>query len=289
MNINWFPGHMAKSMRLLEENVKLVDVVVYVLDARVPRSCINPYFNQMLGAKPVLYVLNKADLADPKATAEWLTELNRDGNNAISLNAASSIKSNTVIKTIKNLAAEKIEKWQAKGVKFTPKAMVIGIPNCGKSTIINSLCGSGKTVTGDKPGVTRGKQWVRIEGSIDLLDTPGTLPKKFDDEIAGEHLAFVGSIRDTIIDTASLGLKLIDKLNQIDRNILISRYNVLNSGTNIMILEQIALARGNILKGGEIDFERTANMLIDDFRKCRLGKITLELPIYSGTMSDTTQ
>ncbi len=272
--IQWYPGHMAKSMRSIEDNVKRVDLIVYVLDARAPESTRNPQFDRLAG-KPVVYALNKTDLADPAATAKFVRRLSGGGAGvrAVALNATASGASAALAAEARALCADKLEKCRAKGVRATIRAMVIGVPNCGKSTLINNLAGKAKTVTGDRAGVTRGTQWVRVNDYFEVLDTPGTLYPKFTDERAAYNLAFIGSIRDEVLDTAELAQRLIETLNGISPGLLAARY-----GAAVASSEDVARARGFLLKGGLPDGERAAAAVIDDFRKGRLGRITLDEP-----------
>lgn len=276
MGIQWFPGHMMKTMRMMQDNVKLVDCVIYVLDARIPASCINPYFEPMLGDTPVIYLLNKADLADPAVTAKWVRALRSERTRAIELTATTTRSVKDIVSAVNEIGSQKAEQRRAKGFNYTPRAMVVGVPNTGKSTVINSMCGKGKTVTGNRPGVTRGKQWVRIGGTVDLLDTPGTLPQKFDDETVARHLAYVGSIKDEIIDVADLAFHLLRELCELDASYVANRYGIETDCEMLELMERIAASRGFLMRGGEYDYERTASAVLDDFRKGRMGRITLE-------------
>ena len=280
MNIHWYPGHMTKSMRLIEENLRLVDVLVYVLDARAPKSCINPQFDKLIGMRPVIYVLNKADLADKTATTQFVKALSGARSAVLEMNATASKSAAAIAATAKKLCAEKLERYRNKGVKASIKAMVIGVPNCGKSTIINNLCGAAKTVTGNRAGVTRGKQWVRVNDYFEVLDTPGTLYPKLEDQRAARRLAFIGSIKDEVVDTRELALELIDELQRVAPNALQDRYKT--AATGEQALTDIGRARGFVVRGGEIDEDRAATALVDDFRKGRLGAITLD-SIEEGT------
>ena len=273
--INWYPGHMAKAMREIEENLRIVDVVLYVLDARAPYSCINPNFENMLGRTPVIYALNKADLGESTRVKQWCEYFSVQNRRALTLNATASKNTAPVITAIKELCFNKIEKYREKGVRTSVKCIVLGVPNTGKSTVINNLCGSAKTITGNKAGVTRGKQWVRATNYLEVLDTPGTLYPKLEEQKIARRLAYIGSIKDEILDTFELACNLSEELNAIDSNIISSRYNVeKSSGEECM--SRIARARGYLLRGGEPDTERAAVAIIDDFRKGRLGKITLD-------------
>ncbi|MCL2751300.1 MAG: ribosome biogenesis GTPase YlqF [Firmicutes bacterium] len=266
VKIHWFPGHMAKAVRELGAYVKAADVVIYVLDARTPASCINPDFASVIGDRPVLYALTKADLADPAQTAAWLKKLPA----AVALDATMSGAAREILPLVDKLAAKKREKWAAKGVLYIPRAVVIGVPNTGKSTLINNLCKKAKTKTGDKPGVTRGRQWVKLE-SVDLLDTPGALPHKMEDVEAAKKLAFVGCVKDEVIDLTALAGELIKTLNAMDPGILSRRY-----GKPVSSLADAAEARGYVRAGGNSDTERAATALIGDLRAGRLGRITLD-------------
>lgn len=268
---------MTKSLRMMEEDLKLVDIIIYVLDSRAPKSCKNPIFDALFAQKRIIYVLNKADLGDEKLVKEWSKVLSGDKSVALMTNGTASGSASAIVSAAKNLCFEKIEKFKSKGVKTAIRAMVVGVPNCGKSTLINNLCGAGKTVTGNRPGVTRGKQWVRINDYFEVLDTPGTLYPKLDNETAAYRLAFIGSIKDEVVDVFDLSARLISELNAIDGNIIASRYKIeFKEETFEETLERMARARGYMLKGGVCDTERMAVALIDDFRKGRLGRITFD-------------
>ncbi len=276
MDIHWFPGHMAKSLRMMEENVKLVDLIFYVVDARAPISCINPAFESIIKGKKVVYILNKADLVNGSDILPYLNVLKRKGDDAIALNSVNS-KSISVLSDIaKRLCKDKLDRHAVKGIKATVRAMVIGVPNSGKSTLINSLCGKASALTGNKAGVTRGKQWVRISDYFEVLDTPGTLYPKLSDIKAAQRLAYIGSIRDEVVDKNELALSLLGELLSIDPNIIKNKYKIELSDDKLLIMSDIARSRGHILKGNEPDIDRTSIALIDDFRKGRLGKICLD-------------
>ena len=276
MNINWFPGHMSKSMRMMSDDIKLVDAVIYVLDARAPYSCLNPEFEKLVSGKPVIYVLNKADLGDEIKITRWKEKLFGERRIAVTAVGTTSGSTGAISFAAKKLCGSKLEKYKSKGVKTTIRAMVIGVPNCRKSTIINCLCRSSKTVTGNKPGVTRGKQWVRVNDYFEVLDTPGTLYPKLTDQNVAKRLAFIGSIRDEVVDTFELAMALVEEIRLVDKALLELRYNVDTDLSGEEFLKAAARRRGYIIKGGEIDMERMASALLDDFRKGRLGKITLE-------------
>ncbi len=278
MLIQWFPGHMAKAKRQMEENVKRVDSLIYVLDARAPFSCINPEFDDLIARKPVLYIINKSDLVEKVAADAWTAYFREKGMKVLAISGTVGKDAPKVLQALREINKEKLERNEAKGIRYALKAMVIGMPNTGKSTIINALCRGKKTVTGDKPGVTKGEQWVRLDGGIYLLDTPGTLSHSMKSEKAGLALAFIGSVRDAVVDTTELALALIEFLQTKCPAALPARYGVSVEGTAIEILREIAKKRGQVRKGGEEDLDKTAILLIDDFRKQRLGKIVLEMP-----------
>ena len=277
MHIQWFPGHMTKALRMMEENIKLCDAAIYVLDARACFSCINPKFKELLKNKPCLMLLNKADLADPKITNEWIKYFEKEGLCAVAANAAANNLSNEIIQKLKIMLKPKIERAANKGVNLTLRAMVVGVPNSGKSTVINSVAKEKKAVTGDKPGVTRGKQWLRLDSGFELLDTPGTLWNAFTDQNVARNLAYIGSIKEDILDITELSLYFIDELKTIYPNEFSSRYDIEDlDKPAIEILECVCKKRGCIIKRGEYDYERGARALLDDFRKGRIGRISLE-------------
>ncbi len=268
--IQWFPGHMTKAMRMMESTVPLADGIIYVLDARCPAASFNRKLLKMSGSKPVLYVLNKADLADERADA--LMKI--IGGNAVKINAANANSKRDITAAIEKLIAEKRERNLAKGYNKTFRFMVVGVPNTGKSTVINLLAGSKRTVTGDKAGVTRGKQWIRL-GSFELLDTPGTMPPSFDNQSLALRLAYVGSINDDILDLDDIALELLGELYEKYPGRLEERYGI-TGGTKLEMLDCVCKRRGLVLRGGEYDYERAERAVIDDFRKGRLGRITLD-------------
>ena len=273
--INWYPGHMTKAVRMIEENLRITDCIVYVLDARAPFSCINPDFERLIGTHPVIYAVNKADLGDTARVKAWVKYLSQGNRTAIPMRATASKSAQPILAAVKNLCRAKIEKYKAKGVRTTVKCMVLGVPNTGKSTVINNLCGSAKTVTGNRPGVTRGKQWVRVNDFLEVLDTPGTLYPKLNNQTVARRLAYIGSIKDEITDTYELSCSLCEELLSIDPTLFSVRYGVEANGGEEMMLA-IARKRGYMLRGGEADIERAAAALLDDFRRGRLGGITLD-------------
>lgn len=273
--INWYPGHMTKAMRMIEENLRIVDVIVYVLDARAPLSCINPNFESMIGKLPVIYALNKAEIADKKRVTECVEYLSTNNRRALTLSATASKTTAPMFNIIRALCGEKIAKYKDKGIRKSIKCMVLGVPNTGKSTIINNLCGSAKTVTGNKAGVTRGKQWVRVNDYLEVLDTPGTLYPKLSDQRIARRLAYIGSIKDEILDSFELACNLVDELNALYPQYMRERYNVpIAAGEEY--IESVARARGYLLKGGAVDTERAGIAIIDDFRKAKIGAVTLD-------------
>ncbi len=279
MNIQWFPGHMTKAIRMMEENLRLVDALIYVIDARAVASCDNPLFNKLLQGKKVLYVFNKCDLVEKDDLALWCEEFKKQGKPFVKAIGTSGDCSQ-IVAGLKQVVADKIEKYAEKGAKISVRAMVVGVPNSGKSTIINSMVKKAKAVTGDKPGVTRGKQWLSID-NVDFLDTPGTLWGKFNDQKTAHHLAYIGSIRDDILDESELAYDFLDELKITYPQNIATRYNL---GTledeTLQIFEQIAASRGFKVKGNQPDYDRTAKMIIDEFRKGKLGKIMLEKPNF---------
>lgn len=281
MNIQWFPGHMTKALRMMQENAKLVDSFVYVLDARIFKSSINEKFNAIINNKPVLYVLNKSDMIDSNVAMKIKNYFEKQDKTIVVANSKNGANVKEIISKLKVINKEKIYRNKAKGVNKTIRAMVIGIPNTGKSTMINSIVGGKKTITGNKPGVTKGKQWVVIDNSLELLDTPGTLCPAFDNQDIARNIAFIGSIKDDIMDMQELCYELVKFLKENNTNCLAERYNVVveENADAYELVEQIAKKKALLIKGGEIDYERAYMMIVDDFRKGRLGKIALELPI----------
>ncbi len=276
MLIQWFPGHMTKAIRNMEEDIRVVDVVIYVLDARAPYSCVNPEFARVIGNKPIIYVLNKSDLADDEQTKLWQKYFTTENSLCVLLNSTQTNSSKVLLSKIEFLLKGKKEKYDKKGVKMVDRAMVLGVPNSGKSTLINNFSGKYKAITGDKPGVTKGKQWVRIGGVFELLDTPGTLWPSFENQEIAKNLAFIGSIREEVLDIPGLSLDFIEKVKKLYPQFLIDRYNISLDGEPIEILERICESRKFLLRGGDYDYDRGSRAIFDDFRKGRLGKITLD-------------
>lgn len=276
--INWFPGHMNKTLKQMQADSRLCDCFLYVLDARCPLSCINPEFVRVVGGKPIIFILNKSDLVEKASIEQFKSYLISLGHSCVALNATISGNAKVIISAIKNVLRDRIAKNQERNVNFIFRAMVIGIPNSGKSTIVNNLCGKGRAVTGNRAGVTRNKQWVKVDPFIEVMDTPGVLLPNFDDEDKAYNLAITGAVKDEVLYMPDIALRLISKLNAINMHILSSKYNVdYDENTpHIDILNAIAKKRGCIIKGGEIDLERVSKLLIMDFRNGKLGKICLE-------------
>lgn len=277
MNINWYPGHMTKARRMMEENIKLVDVVIELLDARAPLSTRNPDIDDLAKNKFRLILLNKSDMADPKDNENWEAYFNELGLRCVLIDSRNRDSIKNIDKVIKEVCKEKIERDKKRGIlKRTLKCMICGIPNVGKSTFINSLCKKGVAKTGNKPGVTKGKQWVNVKGEFDLLDTPGILWPKFEDENIGIRLALIGSVNDDILDITELSFKLIDILKNKYPGILNSKYDINEDASSIDILNEYTVKRNLLKKGGESDTDRGAALIIDDFRSLRIGRLSID-------------
>lgn len=278
--INWFPGHMNKTLKQMQQDSKICDCFIYILDSRCPKSCINPEFVKVIGNKPIIFVLNKSDLVQNSDLDKFKKYFNQQGYNCISLNATISGSSKIIINTIKSVFKDRLEKNKEKNVNFIIRAMILGIPNSGKSTIVNNLCGKVRATTGNRAGVTRNKQWVKLDNYIEVMDTPGVLLPNFENEEYAYNLAITGAVKDEILNLYDIASVLIDKLKKLNLiDVLNSKYGVdiINSTLNIEIIKAIGKKRGCILKGGDIDFDRTAKLLLTDFRAGKLGKICLEI------------
>ena len=279
MNYGWYPGHMTKAVRMMKEEISLVDIVIELLDARAPLSSRNPDIDELGKNKYRLVILNKADLSDKNATEKWTAYFRKQGISVVTMDARNRNAARSVEKSVKEVCAEKIERDRKRGIKNRPvRAMVCGIPNVGKSTFINSFVGRTTAKTGNKPGVTKGKQWIRLSDSIELLDTPGILWPKFEDQTVGMRLAMLGTINDNILDGQELALKLTEYIKKAYPGLLNSRYDIDESFESVKNLEDIAINRKALKKGEEPDIEKAASYLIDDFRTGRIGKIALEFP-----------
>ncbi|MEG0304806.1 MAG: ribosome biogenesis GTPase YlqF [Oscillospiraceae bacterium] len=279
--IQWFPGHMAKTLRLIEADIKNVDVVLQLLDARIPQSSINPELAHATASKPHLYVLNKSDLANPTLTAQWVEHFRKNGDGCVALSSKSG-SLNAVKQAIETELTELLARRAVKGMQGAKiRVMVVGIPNVGKSTFINHFTGTSRAKAADKPGVTRGKQWVSA-GKYDLLDMPGVLWKKFDDFTTATNLAFIGSIKDDILDIEAIAMGLLSEIQVIDPDKLIERYKLSEEDIQLdsyELLSKIAQKRGMLISKGEPNTERAAIMLVDEFRGSKIGRITLEKPV----------
>ena len=277
MDIQWYPGHMTSARRMMQENIKLIDIVIELLDARVPRASKNPDIDSLAKGKYRLLILNKTDLADPVATKRWKAYYEKQGFAVLLMDSRNRKDVSAVGKTVQEVCREKIERDRRRGIVGRPiKAMIAGIPNVGKSTFINSFAGKAVAKTGNKPGVTKGKQWIRISKDMDLLDTPGILWPKFEDPQVGTALAWIGSINDDILEHTELSVKLLVFMQKYYCNLLSDRYKITNGMSAAEGLAQIADVRKCVKKGNEPDLDKAAKCLLDDLRSGKLGKITLE-------------
>lgn len=285
MNIQWFPGHMAKTRRLIGENMKLVDLVVEVLDARAPLASQNPEMDLLCNSKPRLLILNKSDLADEKTNEAWLRYFKEQGKTAILFDSVHAKQTKVITDTVRRMLSEQIKRQEERGMKNRSiKLMIVGIPNVGKSSFINRLAGRAAAISGDRPGVTRGKQWIRLSGGLEMLDTPGVLWPKFEDEAVGLCLAFTGAIKDEIMDTETLAAHLLENLSKRAPELLMARYKLpnLEFENGFCALEAVAKKRGFIVSGGELDTLRAAGIVLDEFRGAKIGRISLESPMELG-------
>ena len=280
MAINWFPGHMKKTQREIKENLKLVDAVIEIRDARIPRSSANPDIDKLVLDKPRLILLNKSDLTETKVTKEWMKELTKDNVMAIEVNCLQGSGLQKIKPALNELLKEKHERLKGKGLKvIMTRVMVVGIPNVGKSTFINKMAKNNIAKTGDRPGVTKAKRWIKTSMDIEMLDTPGVLWPKFKDDETALNLAFTGAIKDEIMDVEELAYKLVERLQEFYPEKLMERYKIDTVYENpLETLDAIAIKRGAIMKGREIDYNRIAVILLDEFRGGKIGKISLERP-----------
>ncbi len=290
--INWYPGHMAKTRRLLQDQLKRVDLIIELCDARLPHSSRNPELNRMIGNKKRILFLNKADLADSDVTNDWIRAFKEQGIDTYLMNARSQKKAKDTMKIIERATSLISEKARERGIRKTIKAMVIGVPNVGKSTLINRLRGTSVAETGDRPGVTKSNQWVRITPYLDLLDTPGMLWPRLDDQEAAKRLCYIGSVSDDIVDMESLTISLLKELKNISPKAVTDRFHPDDpdkEGTDL--LDSICKGRGWLLKGGEYDYERCCRIVLDEFRSGKLGRISLESPsvVRNQGLRETTE
>ena len=279
MNFQWYPGHMTKAKRQMQEDIKLIDLVIELVDARIPLSSRNPDIDELGKNKYRLILMNKADLADKEQTKKWAEYFKSKGFFVVSLDARTKNSMKSITDIVMEACKEKIERDRKRGIKNRPvRAMVVGIPNVGKSTFINSYAGKACAKTGNKPGVTKGKQWIRLNKNVELLDTPGILWPKFEDQMVGLRLALIGSIKDEILNIDELAIELIKYLIKNYSGIINARYEVDESKELTDIIVDIAKNRNCLLKGGEPDYSKAAALVIDDFRSGKMGCITLESP-----------
>ena len=281
--IQWFPGHMAKTRRLMQECLSSVDLSIEILDARIPLSSRNPEIKKILGGKPILTLLSKASMADPKATEAWVAHFKEQGMLALPYDAITGEGTNALLPAIRTLLAEKLERYAAKGMSGRRiRAMVVGIPNVGKSTFINHMAGAKKAKAENRPGVTVSKQWVTALDGLDLLDMPGVLWPKFEDRTTGENLAITGAIKDSILNTDEIAMLLCDRLRDGYPALFSERYKLTEEELSELDLYDLFLAvgrhRGFLMSGGVVNEERTAKTLLDEFRNAKIGRITLETP-----------
>ena len=284
-SIQWFPGHMTKTRRMIAANLSLVDAVVEILDARIPVSSRNPEMDRLTGGKPRLLLLNKSDMADERTTRQWLTRLRQQGCAAIAVDCRSGKGIKQFHPALRELLKDQIAQWRAKGLVNRPiHVMVVGIPNVGKSSFINKMAGSKRAKVEDRPGVTRTKQWVKLGDGVEMLDTPGVLWPKFDDQQAARRLAFTGAINDDVLDIEELAMLLLEYLHDAYPQALTARYKLdLPAGTaGRILLEELRRKRGMLVSGGEVNTERASITLLDEFRSGKLGRITLEAPENEG-------
>lgn len=279
--VQWFPGHMAKTRRLIKESLPFVDLVTEIVDARIPMSSANPELSELIGNKPRIVLLNKCDVADEKATKQWVEYYKSNGIYALPVDCRSGKALNAYLPLVHEILREKIQKNAEKGMAGKPlRVMVVGIPNTGKSSFINKMAGRNRAKVADKPGVTRSNSWFAVGNGIELLDTPGVLWPKFDDPTVGDRLAFIGSVKDEVLDSETLALKLINVLKTDYAERLSERFKITDFADkeDYEILEMIGRKRGMLISGGEIDTERASVILLDEYRAGKLGKLTLEYP-----------
>ena len=279
MHFQWYPGHMTKAKRMMQENIKLIDLVIELVDARIPVSSRNPDIDELGKNKARLILLNKSDLAEERWNDAWAEYFKAKGYSVLKVNSKRGGGIKSIQGVIQEACKEKIERDRKRGILNRPvRAMVVGIPNVGKSTFINALAGKACAKTGNKPGVTKGKQWIRLNKNVELLDTPGILWPKFEDQKVGLKLAFIGSIKDEILNTEELAAELITFMNQHYAGVLEEKYNIEKNEDPYVMLSSIAESRHCLVRGNELDCEKAAILLMDDFRNGRLGRLTVEYP-----------
>lgn len=279
MNLQWYPGHMTKAKRQMQEDLKLIDLIIELVDARIPLSSRNPDIDELGKNKARLILLNKSDLADERYNEQWSAYFQKKGFYVVKVNAKSGAGLKSIQGVIQEACKAKIERDRRRGIKNRPiRAMVVGIPNVGKSTFINSYAGKACAKTGNKPGVTKGKQWIRLNKTLELLDTPGILWPKFEDQEVGNRLAFIGSIKDEILNLEELSLELLDYIRTNYPGLLNTRYGIEEEGTPVSLLEAVADKRKCLIRGQEIDYAKAAGIVMEEFRNGKIGRITLEFP-----------
>lgn len=279
MHFQWYPGHMTKAKRAMQEDIKLIDVIIELVDARIPRSSKNPDIDSLAQGKSRILLLNKSDMADAAKTQSWISYYEKQGFLALAVNSKKKNELKQVNALVQKACEKKIERDRKRGIKNRPvRAMIVGIPNVGKSTFINSFAGKACAKTGNKPGVTKGKQWIKINKNVELLDTPGILWPKFEDQAVGLRLALIGSIKEEILNTTEMAMEFIGFLKKSYSGVLVERYSVDESKENLEILEEIARIRGCLMKGNQTDIDKAGRLLLEDFRSLRLGKLSLEVP-----------
>ena len=281
--IQWFPGHMAKTRRMMKECLGEVDIILELLDARIPYSSKNPEIEKLIGDKPKITILTKSTLADPEISKKWVEKLNKSNTRAVLIDSTQNIGIDNLARAVREVLAEKIARYEAKGMHGRKlKAMIVGIPNVGKSSLINRIAGAKKAKVEDRPGVTMTKQWVPTEIGFDLLDMPGVLWPKFEDNIVGENLALTGAIRDKILDTEELAMILCARMMDVARDAFMTRYKLTDDEVDGLdsydLFELVGRKRGFLISGGQVNHQRCAEMLLDEFRGGKIGRITLDLP-----------
>lgn len=278
MPINWYPGHMARTKRILTEQLRKMDLIVELCDARLPYSSRNPEIEQLSAGRKKILFLNKADLANPEATAQWLRLFRKKGTDVYAIDSK-TLKSKEIIQMMEKATRDIVDKALERGIRKSVKVMILGVPNVGKSTLINRLRGRGIAQTGDRPGVTKSNQWVRINPYLELLDTPGLLWPRLDDQQAARRLCYIGSVKDEVSDPIMLAISLLEELEKVSPAAMMNRFHLDScEWTGAALLDEVCKGRGWLLKGNQYDYERAASVVLDEFRGGKLGRITLELP-----------